>query len=226
MAWGLWSDVGMGSELGELDMRRMTGTASLRTISAEEGLLLFAHALTSEEAVVFPVCMDRAALRTEARAGELPCLMRGLAGSRTRKGPVPPSAVAQQLVGKSARQLTSLVEDLVRTEVACVLGYTSPQEVDPRAALKDLGFDSLAAVELRNRLSPQVGLALPATLVFDYPSCAALTRYLLDELADKRSAARPVDVGVVNADEPIAIVGIGCRYPGECDRQKISGGCL
>ncbi len=223
MAWGLWSDVGMGRELGELDMRRMTGTASLGTVTVPEALSLFAPALAGEQAIVLPARLDRAILRAEGRSGAPPALLHRLAGVQTRLRVARSGTLAQRIAGVSASQGQALVEDLVRGEVAAVLGYSSPQEIDPDIAFKDLGFDSLAAVELRNRLDPLTGLRLPATLIFDRPTCAALTRHLLQELAGAPTSEPSSTAQVARAQEPIAIVGIGCRSQEVCCRLRDSG---
>ncbi|MGC9443251.1 type I polyketide synthase, partial [Streptomyces sp. WG5] len=106
---------------------------------------------------------------------------------------------------------------VVRGEVAGVLGHGSVDEVPADRAFKELGFDSLTAVELRNRLGSVAGVRLPATLVFDYPTAGALAEFLLGEvlgLVEPAGAASvPVRAGVLD-DEPIAIVGMSCRYPG------------
>ncbi|NUT97558.1 MAG: SDR family NAD(P)-dependent oxidoreductase, partial [Saccharothrix sp.] len=97
---------------------------------------------------------------------------------------------------------------LVRAHVATVLGHGSPDAVEVHRPFKDLGFDSLTTVELRNRLAAATGLRLPTTLVFDHPTPAALAAHLAGR-GEQRAA--PV---VVSADEPIAIVGMACRLPG------------
>ncbi|MBL1102949.1 acyl carrier protein, partial [Streptomyces coffeae] len=106
--------------------------------------------------------------------------------------------------------------DVVRGQVAKVLSHDSPTAVDPARAFRDLGFDSLMAVELRNGLSAVTGLRLPATLVFDYPTPQVLADHLRKELF--AGPARVVDrsVGVLPSvvDDPVVIVGMGCRYPG------------
>ena len=109
-----------------------------------------------------------------------------------------------------------MVLDVVRAQAAQVLGHTSGQAIEPGRAFRDLGFDSLMAVELRNLLTTHTGLSLPATLVFDYPSPAVLSDFLLTQLVGnaQQESALPVHPAGTNSDEPIAIVGMACRYPG------------
>ncbi|GHF46478.1 polyketide synthase [Streptomyces morookaense] len=217
LAWGLWEQDGaMAETLGEADRSRMARSGVL-PLSTEDGLRLFDAALASAEAVLVPVRLDTAALRNRA-ADTLPALLRGLVRGTTR-GTVQPAATgssAARLAGLAQDERDEAVLDLVRSEVAAVLGHSSPKAIRPAHAFQDLGFDSLTAVELRNRLSAATGLRLPATLVFDHPTPAALARHIGTELlgespADTAAVTRRT---AVTADEPIAIVGMSCRLPG------------
>ena len=104
--------------------------------------------------------------------------------------------------------------DLVRTQVALVLGHVTPDAVDGDRAFKDLGLDSSLAVELRDRLSATTGLRLPTGLTFNHPTPAALVRYLLAEPTKTATLPGPVAPAATADDEPIAIVGMACRFPG------------
>ncbi|MYR47200.1 type I polyketide synthase, partial [Streptomyces sp. SID5910] len=124
------------------------------------------------------------------------------------------SALRRRLAGLSEEEQADLLLELIRTQVATTLGYEGPEGVDPGRTFKELGFDSLGAVEFRNRLNATTGLRLATTLLFDYPTPAVLARRLRTSLlgADPLSSA-PVRA-TVSHDEPIAIVGMGCRFPG------------
>ncbi|MCF0083305.1 acyltransferase domain-containing protein, partial [Streptomyces lomondensis] len=122
---------------------------------------------------------------------------------------------ARTLLALPETEQRQRVLKLVRDEVAQALGHTSGDAVAPQQAFNDLGFDSLTAVELRNRLSTVTGLRLPATLVFDYPSSATLADFMLAEALGTRQGRAEVRGTVAAADDdPIAIVGMSCRYPG------------
>jgi rifamycin polyketide synthase module 1/2/3 len=169
LAWGLWADdSGMTGHLGATDRARMA-RSGVRPLGAEEGLRLFDAALRCGEAVVVPVPVDVTAVQ-----GAVHPLLRGLVRVRAQER-VPLTETLR--VAGDPRQV---VLDLVRSEVAGVLGRSGP--VASGRTFKELGFDSLTAVELRNRLSAVIGVRLSPTLVFDHPSPGAVAEHLIAEL--------------------------------------------
>ena len=122
---------------------------------------------------------------------------------------------ADRIAATPERERIKTVLDLVLGQAAIVLGHASPDAVEPQRSFKELGFDSPAAVELRNRLGRATGLRLPATLLFDHPTPRRLAEELIAEATGRRDAEPEVLPASHAHDEPIAIVGIGCRYPGE-----------
>ncbi|MBE1502214.1 acyl transferase domain-containing protein [Amycolatopsis lexingtonensis] len=200
LAWGLWAEAsGMTGHLDDRARDRL-GRSGVRPLETAHGLALFDRAVVAGPAALVPIALDAAALRRQAADGAVSPLFRGL---------FPPVRRTAAAGGHALAEITeeALVE-LVRTQVAAVLGHASAQAVDPGRAFKDLGFDSLTAVDLRNRLAAATGLRLPATLVFDHPTPAVLAAHLAGR-TDRTAVTRPAE-----ADEPIAIVAMSCRYPG------------
>ncbi|MFF2410405.1 SDR family NAD(P)-dependent oxidoreductase [Streptomyces sp. NPDC058092] len=217
LAWGLWAEAGgMGGTLDEAELARLE-RAGMGGLSAEQGLELYDAALRLDSALLVPVRLEQSALRDQARSGMLPALLRGLVRIPARRTQSAGGSLAQRLAAVAEEDRLRLALDLVLTQVAAVLGHSSPAGVDPERAFKELGFDSLGAVELRNRLTQTTDLRLPSTLVFDHPTSLAVARFLLTQAGAVettetrpavRAARKPVD------DEPLAIVGMSCRYPG------------
>ncbi|MEV6831386.1 type I polyketide synthase [Amycolatopsis sp. NPDC051102] len=220
LAWGMWQqDDGMTAHLGQSDQARASRSGVL-AITATEGMDLFDAAVGSGQALLVPVKLDLKSTRA-AREG-VPHLLRGLvrAGRQQARAAVASAGgLVQDLAGRTPAEQETLLLDLVRGQVALVLGHTGPESVLEHTVFSDAGFDSLTAVELRNRLRETTGLKLPATLVFDYPTPVALARHLRDELGDIQAGAgseanRAAPVVAAAANEPIAIVGMACRLPG------------
>ncbi len=118
-------------------------------------------------------------------------------------------SLVRRLASTSERERKRVVLDLVRAEVATVLGHPSPDAIDENRAFNELGFDSLTAVELRNRLAFASGIQLPATLAFDYPSSAALSAFLLERISPEiggQAGDGPSDADVRNALASIPLV--------------------
>ncbi len=213
IAWGLWQrESGMTAGLGQADLARVR-RSGIAQISDEHGLRLFDAAVRAAPAQTLALALNRAHLRARAAAGDLAPLFSGLvdSGGRRRAGL---GSLATKLAAQPESERQGAVLEAVRAEVAAVLGHGSAGAIDPELAFKDLGFDSLAAVELRNRLAATTGLSLQPTIVFDYPSPAALAGHLLVELS-AGGAVRQTAVKAQASEEPIAIVGMACRYPGE-----------
>ncbi len=212
IAWGLWQrESSMTAELGEADLARMK-RAGIEALTDEQGLALLDQALLAERPAPIALRLNPAGLRSQAQAGLLPVLLSGLIRTSTRRKAATGS-LATKLATLPEAEREPYVLELVRSEVATVLGHSSPAAIEPAKAFKDLGFDSLAAVELRNRINTATGLRLAATVVFNQPSSEALAAYLLAE-ATAGAAAKQITLRARSADEPIAIVGMSCRYPG------------
>ena len=146
-----------------------------------------------------------AVLALVAKAGTLPVALRALVPDVRAET----SGLAARLATASPADQRRLLLDLIGKHVAGVLGHDDANRIDTRRAFKDLGFDSLTAIELRNRIGMAVGLALPTTLIFDYPSPDALAEHLRGELAGRAAEAdTPVTTPMTRAssDEPIAII--------------------
>ncbi|WP_329572886.1 type I polyketide synthase [Kitasatospora sp. NBC_01266] len=218
-AFGMWEiSTGLGGDLTDADLERMK-RLGLPALSVAEGLALFDAAVAGTDAVVLPLKLDAAALA--ARGEDLPALLRGKV-----RGPVRRTAQAQavesselerRLAGVSEQERGRIVLELVRSQVASVLGHASADAVGPETAFREQGFDSLAAVELRNALSAATGLRLPATLVFDYPNTRAVAEFIVGKLSSTPAVATPaapVRTSTTDTDDPIAIVAISCRFPG------------
>ncbi|MEV1086095.1 beta-ketoacyl reductase, partial [Streptomyces sp. NPDC050211] len=210
LAWGLWGEAsGMTGHLSDADLRRMR-RSGIAPMSNDHGLALFDRALTApgEDALLVPLRLDMPALRRET-AGHgmeaVPALLRPLLPAApaprtappTRPGAAPATgpadgaeALHRRLEGldDAARRRTLLA--LVRTEVAAVLGFTGPDAVEPARAFRDIGFDSLTAVDLRNRLNAATALRLAAAVVFDHPTAEALAEHVDEELRAARGGGR------------------------------------
>ncbi len=215
VAWGPWNqDSGMTAELAAAAVDRIA-RLGFRPLAEADGLALFDR--SGGPAFLAAVDFDLPALSLRSRAGALPDLLRTLA-------PAPPPRRAGASGGDGAylaRRLAAAAPDtheeilvgFVRDQVAEVLGHPSGASIDPEKPFSELGFDSLGAVEFRNRLSKATGLRLPSILVFDYPTATATARFLRAQIEGGTTRVRRAERRT-EADEPIAIVGMACRYPG------------
>ncbi|GGO32834.1 polyketide synthase [Micromonospora parathelypteridis] len=197
LAWGLWDQAGMGA-----------GVDGVPGLSEAEGLALFDEGW-AQGGVLVPMRLDLPALRA---GGDVPPLFRSLVRGRTRRT-AQQGGWVERLLAMPSGDRAETVLTLVRTAVAEVLDYAGPDAVGPGSAFKELGFDSLTAVELRNRLASVTGLRLPATLVFDYPTATVAAEFILGLAVGDDAVAAPVVASAVTED-PIVVVGMACRYPG------------
>ncbi|WP_432049196.1 SDR family NAD(P)-dependent oxidoreductase, partial [Streptomyces asiaticus] len=186
LAWGYWAQAtGMTGGMTDADRARLA-RAGMVGLETEQGLALLDIALDSGLPTLAPIRLDLATMRRGAHADDLPPLFRSLvrgvapqaATGAIASGGAAPAEVFAAMSGED-RQQTLL--KLVRNATATVLGHDTADAVHPTQNFRELGFDSLTAVELRNRLSAATGLRLPATLVFDHPTPTAVVR-LLEEL--------------------------------------------
>ncbi|OMI84578.1 type I polyketide synthase, partial [Streptomyces sp. M1013] len=232
VAWGLWDqsgqDGGMGAALGQADRDRIT-RSGFGLLTAEDGLALLDAALLSGRTDLVLTRVDRNALKQRADAGRLPSVLRSLvkgggrSGRRAAAGATAAGAASltERLARLGSEEQDRLLHGIVRDEVVAVLGHGAGSSLEPGRAFKDLGFDSLTAVELRNRMNAATGLRLPATLVFDHPTPAALAAHLRRELIGDDDSASGAVTGAVAAGaeraddtDPVVIVGMSCRLPG------------
>ncbi|MGY5138739.1 SDR family NAD(P)-dependent oxidoreductase, partial [Streptomyces nigrescens] len=228
VAWGPWAGGGMIADSTHEVLRRR----GVPVIDPDTALTALQQALDHDETSIAVADVDWrrfnsvfTSVRPSRLLTEIPQLAAdedgdgpGADGSGTERGSAR-SPLAEKLTGLDVRQRTAALLDLVREQVASVLGHDKTAPVDSERPFKELGFDSLTAVELRNRLSRATGLRLPRTVVFDHPSPAALAGYVEAQLTGgeepaARPATSPALVPLPAYDDPIAIVSMACRYPG------------
>ncbi|MDG4838651.1 type I polyketide synthase [Micromonospora sp. WMMD967] len=184
LAWGLWADAsGMTGHLDATDHARMA-RGGMAPLTADQGLALLDAAVRHDEAILVPANIDTGILR--GQGGAVAPLLRGLVRAPARRAAATATEtgddLGRRLAGLGAADQQRILLDLVRGHATVVLGRPASEPIEPTRAFKELGFDSLTAVELRNRLNGATGLRLPATLVFDYPNAQALAEHLGKEL--------------------------------------------
>jgi acyl transferase domain-containing protein/acyl carrier protein len=195
VAWGGWAQSGIADRLDEADLAR-SGRLGIGGLSDEEGLELLDATLRLDRACLVPMRLDFAALHIQARSGEVPSLLRGLIRMPSREEAHGIESVRQRLAGVPADEREGALLEIVLEQVAVVLGHASPSTVNVKSSFKQLGFDSLGAVELRNRLNAATGLRLPSTLVFDYPTPVVLASHLSSRLFAKDQEPHPEEARI------------------------------
>ena len=165
----------MTAHLGSVDQARLT-RAGFVPITTEHGLALFDTALAYQQPALITSPVNTAALARLARRNALPAILSGLTRTRPQAATASPETLTTRLAAQTPEQQLATLTTLVTTTTATVLAHPDPAALDPDRPFKDLGIDSLTALELRNSLATQTGLTLPATLVFDHPTPAATRR--------------------------------------------------
>ncbi|WP_412768986.1 beta-ketoacyl synthase N-terminal-like domain-containing protein, partial [Mycobacterium canetti] len=208
----------MTGGLDAADLARL-GREGVLALSTAEALELFDTAMIVDEPFLAPARIDLTALRAHAVA--VPPMFSDLASAPTRRqvddsvaAAKSKSALAHRLHGLPEAEQHAVLLGLVRLHIATVLGNITPEAIDPDKAFQDLGFDSLTAVEMRNRLKSATGLSLSPTLIFDYPTPNRLASYIRTELAGLPQEIKHTPAVRTTSEDPIAIVGMACRYPG------------
>ncbi|WP_309231647.1 type I polyketide synthase [Nocardia sp. SYP-A9097] len=227
--WGVWQTGEPGAspdadlfKLDEHGLRRMnprTAIAALQQIlDDDETVLAVADVDWERFAPVF------ASHRSSALLQSIPEARSALQGAPAESPDSVAAPLRRRLDGLPAAERTRALLDLVRAQAAAVLGHDSPRQVPPGKAFQELGFASLTAVELRNRLNTATGLRLPSSLVFDHPSSTALAAHLDTELFGTRTtdSMRSVptwtpEMPAAADDDLIAIIAMSCRLPGGID---------
>ncbi|MFI9261917.1 type I polyketide synthase [Streptomyces sioyaensis] len=215
LAWGPWSGGGMV----DADLERRLRRQGLTPLPVDDAVAALSTAVSlGENRVLADVAWPHflplfAAVRPAPLFTALRPAPRRTTASTATAAPGP---TAERLAALPAADRGKALSDLVRAEIASAVGHHNMSAVDAERPLGEFGFDSLMSVQLRNRLSAVTGVRLPATLVFDHPTAGALARHLESELATEPSPRprEPATPRTAVADEPIAIVGMACRYPG------------
>ncbi|WP_329154668.1 type I polyketide synthase [Streptomyces sp. NBC_01456] len=215
LAWGPWSGGGMV----DADLERRLRRQGLIPLPVNDAMAALSTAVSlGGNRVLADVAWPRflpvfAATRPAPLFTALPPTPRHPTASAATAAP---GSTAERLATLPAADRGKALADLVRAEIASAVGHHNLSAVDAERPLGEFGFDSLMSVQLRNRLSAATGVRLPATLVFDHPTAGALARHLESELATEPSPRprQPATPKTAVADEPLAIVGMSCRYPG------------
>ncbi|MER5898435.1 SDR family NAD(P)-dependent oxidoreductase, partial [Streptomyces sp. NPDC001876] len=222
IAWGPWAEAGMAAQGDAEQLLRRQG---LSPMSPDLAVRALAQAIEQEHTCVTVADVDwprfAAAftlVRPSPLLSDLPEAAEAATAGAVRgngSGAGSGAELRDLLAGFPVGEHQRILLDMVRTAVATVLQYPDQQAVDPGRAFKDLGFTSLTAVELRDLLVARTGLRLPATLVFDYPMPLALVQYLIGQVLGEADHSPTTTTSThVDPQEPLAIVGMACRYPG------------
>ncbi|MFI1110078.1 type I polyketide synthase [Streptomyces physcomitrii] len=222
VAWGPWAGGGMIAESVQEDLRRR----GVPVIAPETAVVGLQQALDHDESYVAVADVDWGrftgvftSVRRSPLLDELPGARPAVPERRTPEAAEGHAPALREIAALDPARRTAALHTLVAGQVAAALGHQDAGALSGEAAFKELGFDSLTAVELRNRLGRTLGLTLPTTVVFDHPSIVALTAFVQEQAFGREESAaesaRPsVRAAAGEADDPVVIVSMGCRYPG------------
>ncbi|WP_234022314.1 type I polyketide synthase [Streptomyces ipomoeae] len=219
LVWGLWEQGGsMTGQLSEADRQRLA-RGGLVPLTADDGMALFDASLRGADPVTVPVRLELGALRALAEQGSLPPLFQGLV-KHTRRAANSDGdtagGLAERLAKAGRADQERILLDLVTAETATALGHASADAIDPALPFSDIGFDSLTAVELRNRLMAATGVKLPATLIFDHPTPHAILQLLIAELGQDVD-----DIAVLLSELDGIEAGLASIAPGEAEHAQV-----
>ncbi|MEV0570787.1 type I polyketide synthase, partial [Dactylosporangium sp. NPDC050588] len=217
--WGAWAGSGMAADDASRDALLRRG---IRPMPPETALAALAGAAAGRDAVITVADVDWTrfvpaftAARPSPLLGDLPGVAELTAAGTAAATTDGNAALRDRLAPLTATGRDALLLDLVRAEAAAVLRLGGAGDLEAGRPFRELGFDSLTAVELRNRLGAATGLRLPMTLVFDHPTARAVARHLATVLQpDGAGETAIANVTSGPTDEPIAIVAMSCRFPG------------
>ncbi len=215
IAWGGWAGGGMTDEASAQRLSKR----GLRMMDPDLAVLALAQAVGAGETALTVADIDWAgfvptftATRSRPLVADIPEVRAALTESEDAGEPA--DDLRQRVLALPEPERAPFLLELVRAQAAAALGYPDSSAIEPGRAFRELGFDSVTAVDMRNRLRAATGRRLPTTLVFDHPTAAALADHLLADLLGVRETTRTVVASTATLDEPIAIIGMSCRYPG------------
>ncbi|WP_434976555.1 SDR family NAD(P)-dependent oxidoreductase, partial [Streptomyces puniciscabiei] len=218
VSFGAWAGEGLAAEHADLERMARLGH---RALTPEQGRDLVELALRRDAPHLVAWALDLPRLRetTASVGGSAAALWRSLLPApRTGQGGA--DGLADRLARLPESERADRVLDLVREEASRALGLRSAESVRPDQPLRELGMDSVTAVELRNRIGARLGSRLPATLLFDHPTPARLAEHLLATVlatsgpTTRRPAPAAPPAPTAASDEPVALVAMACRLPG------------
>jgi polyene macrolide polyketide synthase len=202
LAWGAWDQTtGMTARLRDQDLARLA-RGGFPPLTAAHGTALFDAAVSAGRPAAVPMRINRRMLA--AAAAQLPPLLHALIPVTSRPAAghgTAPAALAAQLAALPPAERTAELQTLVQAEVAAVLGHPDPAAITPARPFTELGFDSLTAVELRNRLAARTSTRLPATVIFDHPTPTELAEHLSAEIDNAAVQQAPPEPAAETAQD-------------------------